>query len=313
LAETLLLYGESGTWKTTQAGVFAEYQAGRFEDAHIRLVSGDSTWKPLSHLIKYDAKRGHVGLVRPWSIKAPHPNKLAIISAASNGYWPNVIDEYGIADLTKGLTLNLESVAGIIWEGLTEVADLMMQHLVETRRDTGQKIHSTFEQTLPGVKEAFRYGGASQSAYGFVQAETRKYVKTLAALPVDRVLCTAHEGKGTDDAVTRKSMFGPMIVGKASNDKVSGWFGTTLHHESYMFADKERGAKPGVRAFFERHPDPEMANVFWPAKLDCTPHVAAKVLGRWPQGYIPLVNDTEGRCVSGVHSLLEMMDEEGEE
>ena len=311
MAETILLYGESGTWKTTQAGVFAAYQCGRFDDAHVRLVSGDSTWKPLSRLIKYDAKKGHVGCVRPLSIKAPMPNKLALITALSNGYWPNEIDVHGHANLKKGMTKTFEGVVGIVWEGLTEVSDLMMQHLVETRRDTGQKIHSTFEQKIDGVTEVFQYGGASQSTYGFVQAETRKYVKTLAALPIDRVLCTAHEGKG-EDMMTKRMVFGPALVGKASNDKVSGWFGTTLHHESYMFESKEAGRAPGVRAFYQRHPDPEVGNIFWPAKLDCTPQDAAKVAKKWPGGYIPLLNDVQGECVSGVHSLLGMLDEEGE-
>jgi hypothetical protein len=106
-------------------------------------------------------------------------------------------------------------------------------------------------------------------------------------------------------------------VGKALNSIVGGWFGCTLHHESYMFSvEREIGGRkhvimePGVRAFYRRHSDPEVTNVFWPAKLDCTPQVMAKVMKKWPGGYVPILNDTDGECVSGVHSLLELLDGE---
>ncbi len=319
MAETLLSYGESGTFKSSQAREFAEYQCSRCggdenPDIHVRLISGDSTWKPMNPAVGK-------GKIKPVSIKASHPQKLAIINALSEGYWPNVINEYGIADWTKGMTLGFDNLAGIIWEGLTEVAGGMQDHLIETRRNTGQEIHSTFEQKLEGVNKAFRYGGAPLSSYNFIQAETKKYVKALAALPIDRVFITAHEGKGQD--TQKRLIFGPAIIGTAANDKVSGWFGTTLHHESYMMEQSGGRSKvidgqatkvPGVRAFFERHPDPDVPGIFWPAKLDCAAEQMAGVWKKYPGGYVPLQLDVKtGKCVSGIRQLLTLMDEEGEE
>jgi hypothetical protein len=115
-------------------------------------------------------------------------------------------------------------------------------------------------------------------------------------------------------------VFGPSIAGKASNDKVSGWFGVTLHHESYMLSQKRINSKgesvsvvaPAVRAFFQRHPDPEVPNIFWPAKLDCVPELMVKLWKQYPESYIPLRLDPKtGKCAEGINTLLAFMDGEG--
>lgn len=312
MSETLLCFGESGTTKTSQLAEFAKYQVSRFagDDLHVRLVSGDSTWKPCSKLVRFEGGK-HVGVVRPLNVKVPHPQKLAILTALSEGYWPNEIDEYGIADFSKGMHKDLNGVVGMGWEGLTEVGDVIMQHLTDTQRATGEPLQATFSQSVPGMNLKYDYSGASRGTYGFVQAFTRKYVKSLASLPIDRVLVTAHEGKGVSEMTgMKKTIVGPVIVGTAAVDKISGWFGTTLHFESYMYEDKKRGRIPGVCAYYQRHPDPEVGNIFWPAKLDCPLDVMARVIKRWPQGFIPLQINEKGECVSGIHTLLRMIDEE---
>jgi hypothetical protein len=129
----------------------------------------------------------------------------------------------------------------------------------------------------------------------------------LSALPVDRVLCTAHEGKGEDE-ITKRTVFGPAIAGKAANDKVAQWFGCTLHHESYTQKTGPDAAVSGVRAYFARHPDSELGNVFWPAKLDAPPRVKAAIMRRWPGNYVPLTIDEKGESMSDVSDLLRMLD-----
>lgn len=317
MAETILTYSESGTGKTTQIGEFAKYQASKFGYEwkagdgvyYVRLVSGDSTWRPLTPLIQFKGGK-HVGLIRPLNVKLSHPNKLAILSALSEGYWPNEIDEYGIADYSKGMTKTFEGVIGMAWEGLTAVGDVVMQHLTDTQRATGEPLQAAFKQTVPGLGGVeYSYSGASRGTYGFVQAFTRKYVKALSSLPIDRVLITAHEGKGISEVTgIKKTVVGPVIVGTAMVDKISSWMGTTLHYESYL-TDKGR---PGLCAYYQRHPDPEVGNLFWPAKLDCPLEKMAEVMERWDKGYIPLLIDKKGNCVSGIHSLLEMMDDVAE-
>jgi len=305
VAESFLIYGESGTYKTTQVGLFADYQVERYDKTdglYVRLVTSDSTFKPASRQVKS-------GRLKVWNLKAgPMETKLAQVMLAAQGWWPNVIDEAGVPDLTKGLTKDLTGVVGYAWEGLSQTADLMSQHLTDTQKSTGQPLQSVFEQKLGGQTVSFAH--ASQGTYGFVQAKTREYVKFLTALPVDRVLVTAHEGKGVDDGPSKKMVFGPAVLGKALTDKASSWFGTTLHHESYMVEDKKRGKVAAVRAYFERHPDPEVGNVFWPAKLDCTPDAGRNVLEYWPEGFIPLVRGKVG-YESGLHLLLAVIDSEG--
>jgi hypothetical protein len=76
MAETILPYGESGTTKTTQFAEFAKYQVSKFagEDLHVRLVSGDSTWKPCSKLVRFENGK-HVGVVRPLNRKGAAPTE----------------------------------------------------------------------------------------------------------------------------------------------------------------------------------------------------------------------------------------------
>jgi hypothetical protein len=274
-------------------------------DYHVRLVSGDSTWKPLAPLIEFNGKK-HVGLIRPLNVKLSHDNKLAIISALSEGYWPNEIDEYGIADYTKGMTKTFEDVVGLAWEGLTAIGEVTKQHLTDTQRATGEPLQAAFKQTVPGVGgQGYQYSGASRGTYGFVQAFTQKYVKALASLPIDRVLVTSHEGKGVSEMTgLKKTIVGPVIVGTAAVDKISSWFGTTLHLESFV---TEKG-RTGMCAYYQRHPDAEMGNLFWPAKLDCPLEKMAEVLEKWKHGFIPLEIDKKGKCTSGIHSLLELLD-----
>ena len=328
MADGILVYGESGTFKSTTAGVFADYIVERYntmnerDDGYVRLVTADSGWGPMADQVKR-------GVIKPWSLKAiPRESTLAFVRAASEGYWPCEINN-GIANLVGTDTMyapEFDGCAGYIWEGLTEVAALLMEHLQTTIKNPAAiKVNQTgqFVQSIPGTKISYEFSGSTEASYLTVQNITQRYVKRLTGLPVDRVLVTSHEGKGTDNK-TKRLVFGPMIVGKALTDLVSGWFGMTFHHDSYMYnkvvridegkktAHDVTVTKPGVRAYFERHPDCDAPNIFWPAKLECTPRKSALIEELWPEGFVPLVRDGKGNYVSGLHTLLKEIDKEDE-
>ncbi len=158
----------------------------------------------------------------------------------------------------------------------------------------------------------------SRGTYNFIQQKTEAYVRLLKALPCPWAYVTTHESKGED--TQKRTVFGPSILGKAATDKVASWFCCTLHHESYMVNSEVKTAKgninvtrPGIRAYFIRHPDPETPNIYWPAKLDLEPKTNARVMNKWPHGYIPMTLDGKGEYVSGVHSLLKEIDAVREE
>jgi hypothetical protein len=179
-----------------------------------------------------------------------------------------------------------------------------------------------FTQAIPGTNISFEFSSSTEASYLNVQNITQRYCKRLTALPVGRVLVTAHEGKGVDNK-TKRLVFGPAIIGKALTDLVCGWFGITMHHESYMYAKQVKTGegkntqvvsvpKRGARAYFESHPDSDAPNIFWPAKLECTPRMHSRIEKVWPEGFVPLLKNEEGEYVSGIHTLLAMIDGEGE-
>jgi hypothetical protein len=131
----------------------------------------------------------------------------------------------------------------------------------------------------------------------------------LKALPCPWVVVTGHEGKG-EDLVTKKTIFGPAIVGKAGTDKVCGWFENSIHTESFTYTRKDDPKKyEGVRGCFVRHADLEVPNVYWPAKLGVTPRAMAAIVKMYPKYFVEFKIDKDGKYVSGVHSLISLIDD----
>jgi hypothetical protein len=191
-----------------------------------------------------------------------------------------------------------------MFEGLYMNAGLIAQDLVNKGRDTGEPLQAKFQEL------GMQFAHGSRGTYGFVQAQTHDYVHDAKNLPIEWLVMTSHEGKG-EDLVTKKTVFGPAVMGKSLTDKISGWFENTLHVESYHYkiADpksKENGkSKRGVRAFYVRHPDSELSNVFWPAKLGVTVEQQVRIETLWPNSYIPLRINAKGQYTSSIADLVE--------
>jgi hypothetical protein len=317
MAETILCYGESGTYKSSNLGEAADYIYETTGGVSL-LLSSDSGWEPMRDQINR-------GVIVPWNLNsATHP--LSSLMRASKGYWPEVLID-GKAD-EKTMTLLPRSmyctrhnpakegeykIGGMLVEGLATNGELLKANMEETRRSTGEPLVAQFEE----MGESFALG--SRGTYMFVQNQTRKYVHNMKPLPCDRIIFSSHEGKGEDEK-TKRPIFGPAIVGKASTDKVPQWFDTTIHFESYATVEKRKGKDgkvievngAGVRAFFDRHQDNEVKTIFWPAKTSVTPHIKAQILKEFPSNYFALKLNAEGQYVQGLHTFLKLMDECGE-
>jgi hypothetical protein len=100
-------------------------------------------------------------------------------------------------------------------------------------------------------------------------------------------------------------------MGGALTNKVSGWFENTFHFDSYMYTEEKTGRqRSGVRAFFERHLDPEVPNVWWPAKLGVEPETAARVRALFSNDYVPLLLNERGESECDLRKVFEIMDEQ---
>ncbi len=301
------MYGESGTFKSSGLAEIARYLAWRYPAPDgsagiVRLITADSSWGPLEEGVQD-------GYIQVWSLSTA-TSPLGLFRKACQGYWPTRLDpKTGKADEgsfveTKGL--QWAGIAGYMYEGLTRVAELVMKDMKDKHREVGEPLQGKF--TDAGVQLA----GSSRGTYGFVQDYSRDWIQDARAkLLVPWVIVTGHEGKG-EDLVTKKTVFGPATAGKSMTDKISGWFENTIHHESYQFKTSKDGeTQNGVRAFFLRHTDQEVTNVYWPAKLGVTSKQFVAIQRKWPKGYIPLQLDEEGNYKAGcsLADLVEMIDD----
>lgn len=296
MAKTLLIYGESGTYKTSQLAEIAEYLYKRYGGI-TRLATADSGVSPLQEQIE-------CGAIQYWDITTSK-NPMGLFKKVVGGYWPDKI-ENGKADessFRKVTAAEWKGINGFFIEGITRVADVMMKDLREKRRDTGEPLQAKFEDS--GVS----FAQGSRGTYGFVQTYCQDWIGELKALPCPWVVVTAHEGKG-EDLVTKKTIFGPAIVGKAGTDKVCGWFENSIHTESYKYTKKNDTTKhEGVRGCYVRHADLEVPNVYWPAKLGITPKAMAAVIKRYPKFFVPFTINDAGVYTSGVHTLIQLIDD----
>ncbi len=313
-ANTHLIYGESGTFKTTQVGFFAEYIWRKFHK-RTRLVSADGGgWFPIQKYV--DA-----GIIEPYGVSGlilklkanaegeiKHESPLAVLRLLSKGYWPKVKDQKTAA-LEPTTAKEWEEIGAYAVEGYTSIGDLLMEELRLDQRKVAEDAVSAFSITVDGQTEKF--SANNRAHYNFVQNEVHGLVRAFSGLPVHNVLFTAHEGKGEDEA-TREAIRGPAIVGKAATAKVPSWVGDCIHADSYTirtevvdpvtkFKSVQLGTK--VRMWFVRHPDDLFNNISYPAKLRVDSSQVPEVMRRWSGGYF------EPDLTGGIDRLLALEDE----
>lgn len=267
LFSTMVLYGSTGSRKTSQLGDFAKYiyeKTGKTT----RLISADGGgYGPVQNYV-------NAGIIEPWRL-VEEPNPKSALMKASRGAWPE--------KLVNGLNVNnriiepsrgarreaLKAVGAYAIEGWTSIASLLMRDSVSKGQKISEDVVGQF------VEEGETFGAPARSHYGFVQNLTLDYIRNFSSLQVERVCYTALEGKG-EDKITNKLEYGPMVAGKAITAAIPQYVGDCLHFEDYTIevgVDKDSKAKlleTGVRAWFQQHPDPQ-TGVNWPAKSRLIP------------------------------------------
>lgn len=299
-ALTHLIYGPSGTFKTTQIG-FLAWRIWKKYRKKTRLISADgSGWSPIQKFI--DA-----GIIDAFSISKLDVLKhspLGLLRKLSRGDWPRDNGD-GTARVVPTPPEEVAQVGAYAIEGLTSIAELLMEELRVRQQRIGEDAVGSF--TVDGE----RFSANNRAHYNFVQNEVAGLVKGFSSLPVEHVLLTALEGRGEDEA-TRESIRGPAIIGKAATAKVPAWVGDVIHADSYAVEVKvpDPVAKftavqlqTKVRLWFVRHPDENFPTISYPAKLRVPPEQMQKVLKRWPGGYF------EPSTTGGLDWLLELEDE----
>jgi hypothetical protein len=295
-------YGESGTGKTTEIGLAARWLFHR-TGKRTRLVSADlGGWESISDCVAE-------GIVEPWNI-ATLDSPIAALRKLSRGCWPEVQ-----AGVSGGQTLRLAEptpetwagVGGYACEGLASFGDLIMRVLRQAGPKLGENPSYNF------VDGGEKFYGSNMSYYGFVQDTLYELVSSFSRLPVDLLIWTSLDGKG-DDEISRQPVYGPAIAGRKAISKVPSWVGDCIHLDSVVRPGAEdpelkiKTMQAGVRAYFQRHPDP-VTGTHYPAKLRCPPQALAKVLQVWPRGFLEPRLGKDGAIEDGLDRLLAQMEE----
>jgi len=288
-ANTILVYGETGTFKTSNVGRFARYiyeKTGK----PTRLVSADGGgWMP----VQAEIDAGIIDALR--IVEAEQP--LPLLRKLGQGYWP---------DGGKLALSDLSDVGAYAIEGLTSISMLLLRHLVKTGRKVSEEVIGKFEEEIEvdGKKVRESFSAPSRSHYGFIQNFVLDMLASFRALPVERVLFTAHEGKGSDD-ITNQMVYGPATVGKAITDKLPSEVGDLLHfYAAPVVSGTGMGGpkKMEVRCYLDKHPDTQ-TQILWPAKTRLQPEQVRAFSDRWPERCFPLTLD------QGIEAYLQFQDE----
>lgn len=116
---------------------------------------------------------------------------------------------------------DLSKVGAILYEGVTGFSERLLDNQAE-RSARGDKI---------GGDIAVRFkdgnvdvGSNTQSSYSVAQRRVKSAIEASRLLPVDYVIWTAHKDRGTDD-MKRVPVYGPKLAGHAATDDAPRWFG----------------------------------------------------------------------------------------
>lgn len=130
----------------------------------------------------------------------------------------------------------------------------------------------------------------SKSLYGLTQDEMLFFLRDSDGLPVRRVLWTAHEYKGQEEA--GDTILGPGLVGRAKTPHVQKYCAMLLHLDGYPVRMEQKG-KDGEslpvqiikrRIWYQKHPDPR-TNVLYPAKVTVPGDMIKRLWQEFPGGY----------------------------
>ena len=280
---TTLIFGESGTAKSTNIGFEAE-RIFRETGKITRIVYGDLGGDPYRHLIL----AGIVNQVRISALEKP----MLALRRLSKGWWPtdpkkpNQLQDPGTTDWSKiGMYGN---------EGLTCFGDIILRWLRLGGKSLSQDPNYSIQEKdeLTGMQETFY--GSNMSYYGFIQDTLFELVANFAQLPIQRVIWSALEARG-EDQTSGETVIGPALAGKKAGPKVPSWVGDCLHFDLAPPVKDPKTPKPTdilmqYRAYFINHQDKK---TLIPYK--CKPRVPARqfleLLKRWPEGWFPLELD----------------------
>jgi hypothetical protein len=262
-ARTIVTYGDSGLGKSTNAKFFAQYEY-ELTGKPVRLIAAEDSSKTIFEPLI------NIGVVEPLFItKVKQP--LVMLRRLSRGEWP--VEQKSGTISWEPMESWRDKIGAYVLEGLSSMSEALLEEFREEHRFLREQKADSYE--ISGEKVAT----SSQTSYGVAQAEMLKALRAFGMMPVDRVLWTAHENKGSESG-TGLPIRGPGLVGSAGTDLVRKYCGLLLHFDSVKVNGSEI-----TRVFFVKHSDPIFPNISYPAKTTIPSEKVDELLKLFPGGY----------------------------
>lgn len=249
----ILVYGQGGLGKSTLLAQLAAH-VWKTKKKHTRIVGADGGGvKPFKMLIDE-------GIVHYWPIDLWDEKSIfSTLDLATKGWWPEDVNypnspllapyrdwkacphcggdtgAVGHASPTKcaacgkaippGARLDrqieylngMDQVGAVCFEGATAFGNLLLSRLRTIDPSGGHQIKDG----------NFTIAQLGQQHYGNAQTYLQQYIANTRTLPVEMVVWTALELRGTDDG--GKPIFGPAMPGKKLTTLCIPWFTDVIH------------------------------------------------------------------------------------
>src|ERR1035437_3721946 len=175
MARTGVIYGASGSYKSTAAKHFSHYIYEITGKATLLLSMDGGGWGPMEPEIQ-------ARMIVPYRCSAQVP--LPVLRKISQGYWPTDPNETDVAK-TNYVKVDWTKFGGVIVEGLSSISQALMRNLADKNMKTGEEATSPFSLPIivDGLLTSESFAGNSRGHYGFVQNQLYSMVMNFSGLP----------------------------------------------------------------------------------------------------------------------------------
>lgn len=291
MSHTTLIFGKTGSGKTTSLGEAAKYLYKKTGGRIGRWICSDKGgWKPAQGI-------ADAGIVEVYNI-VDEPNMPVLIHKLARGYWPTALEQ---GQRPKGVKLappteeSMKNVGFYFYEGLTSTAEELMKYLRDRQIPIGGDAVGKFTVKDEDGKDVL-FCANNMKHYDWVQGEMMVVLSELTALPVPNVIISANEAAGTDDD-SRDTIRGPQVIGKAATARVGKNVGDCIHYETYTKTEGQVNSL-AIRAYFKSHPDPKFPTINYDCKARIPLSQIPTLDKKFPGGYFDpkLLGEFLGAC-----------------
>lgn len=296
MALTILNYGKTRTYKTSQIKAVAEYVWLKYKKK-TRLVTTDvgSMWEPVqSHV---DA-----GLIQPLYVPSSKEFKgEAIWKKLARGDWPTETIDNRLKEGSKWISWKEQKDSGEIgayaFESLSSIGMGLMRGWAEGNLTVGNA-------SVPGFRtvEGETFGQNTENHYGMILTAMPAFMNDINMLPIEIVYTSSWDEvvEPKDKDVVKVYKLGPMLPGRKLVDIIPGSVNILIHSMMVTVDGKSE-----VRCYIKPHPWEVLNKYQWPAglRLEASESIQKAIDANWPEGYFVPTKE------KGIGVLLEFRDE----